>query len=446
MPVVVPASSPIATSITDATSFDGRIRVIDDPAYGGVRIKIDYSTELGVWAAPFQCTVYRRNADGSIHTVRGGDPYLNYAGKGWLYDQEAPLGQDVSYYAVPVKVDGSLGQPSAAAAIRTAAPAGGFNAPDMWLVNLENPAASVQARGTSTLGGSYNGRSDKQVILGSPYPVVTPDTRNGLSTSISLITVGPQEFAAMQQLLTQSVIMRKSSLWERPDGYFTVDDASYAAQASGTGREVYAWQLGLIEVSRPSTYGQTVSVPRFSFGDSTEQYPLFTDVPAQPFDAVQGGNMMDDYTADGETTSLPGTGWNSFNSNTSILRVSTISFKGTYSRRLTSASSGLMGGLALPRYGVQQGRTYTFSAWMYSATGLVADLQLDWLDGAGGYLTGDSLSEWGRTVTLTPLTWTKVSLSVTPAPGASLAACTVLVNATAPGQVAYFDTVSLENI
>jgi hypothetical protein len=446
MPVVVPVASPVSSTTVDATSFDGRVRAIDDPKFGGVRIKLDYSLDLSSWSSPFRCTVYRENADGTVHTVRGGDPYLNYSGKGWLYDQEAPLGQAVSYYAVPVDSTGALAQQSASAAITTSAPTGGYMSPDMWLVNLEDPSASIQARGTSTLGGSYNGRNDKQTVLGSPYPVVTPDTRNGLGTSISVLTVGQAEFLAMQKLLNQTVIMRKSSLWERPDGYFTVDDVSYAAQSANTGRGVYLWQLGLIEVSRPNTYGQTVATPTFTFAASTAQAPLFSDLLPLPFDAIQGGNMMDAYTSEGESGSAPGNGWNSYNGNTTILRTTALPFRGAYSRRLTATAAGLIGATGIPQYRVTPGLTYTYSMWVNSATGLVTDLLVDWLDGAGNYLTTDSLSEWGRTVTLTPLTWTKVVLSVTPPPGTSLAICNVVVTATAAGQQAYFDAVSMENI
>lgn len=446
MPVVVPFSSPISASTTDATSFDERIRAIDDPRFGGVRIKIDYTLDLSAWSSPFRCTVYRKNADGTVHTVRGGDPYMNYAGKGWLYDQEAPLGQTVSYYVVPVLANNTTGQQSASATIKTTAPPGGFNAPDMWLINLEEPAASIQARSTSSLGGSYNGRNDKQVIMGSPYPAVTQDARNGLATAISVLTVGQEEFLAMQRLLRQGVIMRKSSLWERPDGYFTVDDASYAAQSANTGRGIYVWQLGLVEVARPNTYGQTVTNPTFTFAAAKAQTPLFADNLVLPFDAIQGGNMMDGYTSDGETGSAPGNGWNSYNGNTTINRVTTLPYRGTYSRRLTSGAAGIMGGNAVADYPVVPGRTYTFSAWMYSANGLLADLLIDWLDGAGQYVTSDSLSEWGRNVPLSPTAWTKVVMSLVPPPGAALASPSVLCTATGAGQLAYFDVVGLENI
>jgi hypothetical protein len=445
MPVVVPSGASTSVPTSDATSFDGRIRALDDPAYGGVRIRVDYSTDLSSWSSPFQCTVYRKNADGSVHTVRGGDPYLNYAGRGWLYDHEAPLGQQVSYYAVPVADDGSRGVQSAAASIISSAPTGGFNTPDMWLINLENPGASVQARGTSTLTGSYNGRSDKQTILGSPYPTVTPDARNGLGTQISVLTVGEDEFTAMQTLLKQSIIMRKSSLWERPDGYFTVDDVSYAAQTAGTGRGVYVWQLGLTEVGRPNTYGQVVATPSYTFASERIQHPLFSDVPQLPFDAVQGGNMLAEYTSEGDTPFVAGTSWTAANVNTTLSLTTERAFRGTHSRKMVSTTTGKMGAYAQV-YPVALGDTCTLTAWVYSPVGLIADLQLDWKDGGGTNLASDSLSEWGQTVELTPNTWNKVVLTATPIPGAALVTPLVFVTATAAGQFAYFDTVTLEKV
>lgn len=446
MPVVIPAQSPVSSATTDALSFDGRIRAIDNPEFGGVRIKIDYSADLALWSNPFRCTVYRKHEDGSVYTVRGGDPYLNYAGEGWLYDQEAPLGQQVSYYVVPVDAQGTIGVQSGAASIVTSVPAGGFDHPDMWLVNLENPGASVQARGTSTLSGSYNGRSDKQVVLGSPYPTVTPDTRNGLTTQITVLTIGEQEFRAMQELLKQSVIMRKSSLWERPDGYFTVDDVSYTAQASGTGKGIYAWQLGLTEVSRPNTYGQTVTSPDFTFTADKAQYPLFSNLPVLPFDAVQGGNMMDLFTAEGDGTSSPTTGWDPYNANTTITRVTEQVYRGPYSRKIVAAAAGNIGAIASATYPVIQGRTYTFTMWMYSPYGLVADLTLDWRTGTGTVLSTDSLSEFGQAVALTPYTWTRVVLKATPVSGAEFLKPWLKLTATSAGQYGYFDAGSMENI
>jgi hypothetical protein len=444
MPVVVPVSTSAPQSLTDATSFDGRVRAVDDPLYGGVRLRVDYAADRALWASPFRCTVYRKDPDGSLHTVRGGDPYLNYAGKGWLYDHEAPLGKPVSYYAVPVAPDGTAGVQSAAASIITSAPAGGMKAPDMWLVNLENPSASVRARGTSTLSGSYNGRSDKQTVLGSPFPAVTPDARSGLSTSIAVLTIGEAEFTAMHELLQQSIVMRKSSLWERPDGYFTVDDVSYAAQSGSTGRGIYVWTLGLTEVARPSTYGQTVAMPMYTFEDYETQYPFFSDVPPIPFSALQGGNMIDEYTSGADNGFSAAFGWSEYNGNTTVLRQQEQAFQGVWSWKLTATAAGQMGAYTLPIYEVDLGRTYTVTAWVFSSLGLFADLQLDWKDGGGNYLASDSLAEWGQTVQLTPGAWTRVQLAAVPVPGAALVTPIVRVTATAAGQTAYYDAVTLE--
>jgi hypothetical protein len=445
VPVVVPISTPVTPDTKDATSFDGRIRAIDDPAYGGVRLKIDYSSDLASWSNPFQCTVYRRNADGTEYTVRGGDPYINYAGKGWLYDQEAPLGQSVSYYAVPIDANGTTGVRSASASIVTSAPSGGMQAPDMWLVNLEDPGASMQVRSAASLAGSYNGRSDKQVVLGSPYPAVTPDARNGLATQITVLTMGEDEFKAMQTLLQQSVIMRKSSSWERPDGYFTVDDVSYAAQSARLGVGIYAWQLGLTEVARPNTYGQTAMNPVYTLGAYTKQYPLFSDVPStMPFDSVQGGNLMDSNTSDLDTDASQ---WLTLPTNTDIAWSADQAYRGSHSLKITCTTfPGEFGAYARPLYSVTQGTKYTFTAWIYSAVGLPVSLQLDWKDGAGTYLDSDSLNEWGLQVTLTPNLWTKVVIQATPITGAAFVTPVIRATSTAVGQVMYADNMSLENI
>lgn len=447
MPVVVPASNPVSPDTRDATSFDGRIRAIDNPAYGGVRLKIDYSIDISSWSTPFQCTVYRKNQDGTVYTVRGGDPYLNYAAKGWLYDSEAPLGQSVSYYVIPVSSDGTANVQSASASIVTTAPAGTFKDPDMWLVNLEDPSTSIQVRSTGSLGGSYNGRNDKQAVLGNAFPVVTPDTRTGLVTTLATLTVGEDEFTAMQALLKQNIVMRKSSTWERPDGYFVVDDVSYASQAAHIGPGIYSWQLNLVETSRPNTFGQTVMSPVYTLGNYQKQYPLFSDVPSKlPFDAVQGGNLLDGYTSDAETGGDGLNGWDNLGSNTTIVRTSNQSFTGTYSRKIAAISAGTFGAITSLFYPVITTTTHTFTVWLYSANGLTVDLGVDWANGAGTVVASDALSEWGQTLTLTPNIWTRATLKSVPASGSSQVKPWLRLTASASNQFAYFDTVTLENV
>lgn len=442
MPVVLPAVTN-AGFATDATSVDGRIRAKDDPQYGGVRIKIDYGAELAAWQSPFVCTVYRVNADGTVWTVRGGDPYLNYGGVGWLYDQEAPLGQVVSYYAVPLLTGGAPGAASASASILTAVPTGGYDDPDMWLVNLEDPGASVQARATTSLAGTYTGRNDKQVILGSAYPAVTPDTRNGLTTTVSVLTSGSAEFTAMQTLIQQSVILRKSSLWERPDGYFTVDDVSYTAQSAATGRGLYVWQMNLTEVNRPSTAGQTVVVPGYSYNAYKTQYPLYRDVLSETYGAVQGGNLFDTDTATFENGIAK---WAALNGNSTISSVSGTAYKGTHSMKITAGAAGNIGAFPTTLYPASRGTVYTFGVWLLSPSGLVVDLDFEWKDGAGNWVHSDDMAEWGLTVQLVPNTWTFASLSVTPSSGVSQFTPLIQVAATAGGQFIHADAASVVTV
>lgn len=247
----------------------------------------------------------------------------------------------------------------------------------------------------------------------------------------------------MQKLLKQSVLMRKSSSWERPDGYFTVDDVAYAAQAARIGVGIYTWQLGLIEVARPTTYGQTATNPVFNFGAYAQQYPLFSDVPStMPFDSVQGGNLLDANTSDLETDASQ---WLAA-TNSTIAWSATQAITGTHSLQMTATAPGEFGAFTMPTFRVTPGTKYTFTAWVYSATSLPLSLQLDWKDGAGTYLDNDSLAEWGLQVALTPNVWTKATITATPLAGAALVTPVIHAVATTGGQIMYADAMRLENI
>lgn len=101
MPLVRPSNYVALTAPTTVTSPDGRLTAMVDTTWDGVLLKLDYSSIVGNYPAPFTATIYRQNPDGSVVAVRSADPTFNYSGVCYAYDHEAPLGRAVRYYAVP---------------------------------------------------------------------------------------------------------------------------------------------------------------------------------------------------------------------------------------------------------------------------------------------------------------------------------------------------------
>lgn len=435
MPVVVPSGAGVITAPTDSTSVDEAIRAVDDPAYGGVRVLVDYTQDRSRYTTPFRCTVYRQTPDGTVSPVRGGDPWVSYAARGWLYDQEAPLGAVVQYYAVPTLSDGTQGARSSGAVIQTTAPKGGYQDPGVWLVSLETPADSMQVRTQASLGGSYAARVDKQIVLGSPYPAVTTDTRNALSTTMTVLTAGQDEYTRLLNLINQNVLFRKSIDWERPDGYFIVEDAT-AQALSRLGNGYYGWSLTLTQVSMPTTYGQTPEIPGRSFADRLSRYPLFSDSHVSSF----GGNLLNENTSGLETDT---SGWTA-RANTTTAWTTAQAYRGTHSMQMTAGASGSFGAATATAYPVTPGVPYLFTAHLYATLPLTASLQFDWADVTRTYLSSDSLSGQGEAVSLVQNNWLRVQLRATAPANAAYVTPLFDVTATAAGQVAYADYTRVE--
>lgn len=430
MPIVATPTAFPPSDPTDSTSPDGHIRAVVDPLYGGVKLLVDYTlydpTLPQPLANPFACTLYRETPDGEITTVRGGNPYANYAGKGRLYDQEGPLDTLTTYWAVPMLADGTDGPPCAGVQVRTSSPY-----PGMWLVSPTQPGSSILSYSSSSRDGTYAGNSDLQKVLDSPYPAVTLEVGSSLTQTMTLYTFTQAQAVAAKALFDQRIFFRKATSWEQPDGWFVIQDVQRAAAVSVKGQGCLMWTLSLTEIERPATDGQFVSIPGATFRDRLAQYAKFSNVITRQF----SGNLLLEAESGFET----GVTWSAANGNTTVSQDLANFRDGIASMKLVATAAGSVG--SIPPYNVPviPGQQYEFTAWCFTPNGgRTVNFEVDWKDAANTYLGFVASTP----LPLASLQWTKVKFSCTVPTGAYDATLLVLGSATHAADSFNFDVVS----
>jgi uncharacterized membrane protein len=232
--------------------------------------------------------------------------------------------------------------------------------------------------------------------------------------------------------------MQLALLTAAPPADATIGQLNEVA-STGYTRQTVTWGLAATTVSgQPSQianaanllYGPFVDVNGLAY-PATHCALIGSGVPDNP------NNLLDANTSEIETDA---SGWSVQGTVTTKTR-STAQFKnGTASISATSTGAGatLLGTAA--NYGVAPFSTYAASAWVYTATaGLTAKIDLNFMD-ASGVTTAYKVV---APTTLAANTWTQLT-QVTTAPANSASVQMILSgNATATGQVFYWDTMSL---
>lgn len=126
-------------------------------------------------------------------------------------------------------------------------------------------------------------------------------------------------------------------------------------------------------------------------------------------------------------------GW-AAGSNATITRVTSQAYVGTASLQLTKGGTGGGNAYALTNITGKPRTTYTFSAWVRCASGTVAGAQVILTDGN---------TNVGTTVTATT-TWTKVSVTMTPATGFTVGGAYFTLDPAAINTTVFFDGAIIE--
>lgn len=399
-----------------------------DDQYGGVLLLVDYSLSDPALAqplsSPFACTLYRSTPDGTVARVRGGDPYVNYGKQGFLYDQEGPLNTLTTYWAVPRLQDGTDGPPCGGVQVQTSDPR-----PDMWLTTPDRPNAAVNVPASDSRKVTLPGRSDLQTVLGSANPSATLEVRGGPTTTMQFYTRSQAEFEAVLELIKQNIIFRKSTTWERTDGWFLIADAGYEP-ATGIYTGWFLWTLALTATDRPGTTGQFVSIPGHTLADRQNEFPFFNNVIQRQF----SGNLL----LEEDSTFNDLVQWTA-DANTTVSQDMAAFREGSASMKLVATAAGSVASLAPYNVPIKPGHVYEYNTWAYSPqSGRTVNFEVDWKDSAGAYIS-DAESD---PLALAATQWTKVRFRAVAPMGATQATLLLVGTATASADSFNFDVVS----
>lgn len=269
--VIDPSSTPPAPPV-DVTSPDGVLTASRDDTWAGVVLVADYTA--GASTTP-QARFVRVGPDGVETPVRSGDPAWAPGGLAVAYDQEAPLGAAVSWYAYPIGWDGSAGARSQGAALTIPEPQ---PTADVWLKSVTDPAASMRVVVTDWPTQEYAERQTSADVIGRAAPVLQVDAWALASGTATILTQTLEERAALLALLTSgSVLLAQTRAANgRPDAYVMPGKITEAL-AGESDDPARVWTVALTGVDRPPTVDTGLLIPGRSYADSATAWPTYAD-------------------------------------------------------------------------------------------------------------------------------------------------------------------------
>jgi hypothetical protein len=286
MGIVIDPSATPPTPPVEATSPDGVLTARRDDAWAGVLLVADYTAASSTTA---QVRFVRVGPDGTEQPVRSGDPAWAPGGQAVAYDQEAPLGTPVSWYAYPVGWDGAVGTRSEGVALTIPEPE---PLADVWLKSLADPAASLRVVVTDWPALSYDERQQRADVIGRAAPVLTVDAWSTGSGDATILTQTLDERAALLSLLTSraALLAQTRAVNGRPDQYVVPGKISEAL-AGASDDPARVWTVTLTGVDRPPTVDTGLRIPGRSYADSAVMWPTYADRTAtgQTYGSVTTG-------------------------------------------------------------------------------------------------------------------------------------------------------------
>jgi hypothetical protein len=269
MPLTIDPTLTAPTPPTTITSADGFLKATADPAYAGVILRSDFSTIAGTYIVRF----FR--GDGSAS--RGGDPAFAPGGFAYAYDNEVPLGEVSSWYAIAYDFEGAELQVSDTVALDVPAPATGLSDPGCWVKSIEEPTLSVQCMINDWTQVDWEVFSTVDHISGRKYSLGTFDTVGGFTASIKLLTMtAEQSDLLLATLQTGLVLVQPAPIFGKPQGFVIVTSISMNDTVKMRDVEKY-WTIGVNQVDRPDTFAEPTRWPGHTFADRKATFPLFQD-------------------------------------------------------------------------------------------------------------------------------------------------------------------------
>lgn len=433
MPIVVHASVPPVPA-TDSQTPDGRMRATVMPGSAGVFLRADYRDLFGdpgyVFPNPLKVTFWRTDENGTTTPVRGADGAHQYGGVIHAYDDEVRFGQQVVYWAEAPLKDGSETVETGRVAVRTWEPDGGFTSPGVWIKNLENPDLSVPARCVDWSSGSWSSRNATADVWGSPDPAVVTDVRKGYNTKMTILTADEDEYQALLEAVNSSMVYIVGlERHRRRTGYYLIGDI--APSRLGKPHSSYdSWDVALLGIGRPSTSGQSLTVPGRSYRErkaANGSYRATQDAPGR-----LGYRAHNDILNPGTEVDLADT---VAYASAARERVTSEKRSGLASTKITNASGTFGGNQWILGRTYTEGQTVTASAWVkIPGTGTTVF-----------FAFRNASTTVGTSSAGTPTSgqWARVNATYTVPAGQTVDRVTVAYNA-APGVIWYADDIMAE--
>jgi hypothetical protein len=276
MPMIVDLSAPEVTPPAQVVSPDGWLTAVVDETWAGVALSVDYTagTPLADAADVRKVRIMRQDPGAPVAVpVRGADTAWAVEGVGPAYDHEAPLGVGVTYSAQPQYADGTWG-PVSSLGVELPAP----DAPaDVWIKSLDEPGASVRVTVSSWPQLSWESRIEQANVSGSPFPVAAQDVYTAAGSEIVLDAEDSAIEAVRDLLTTPGVyLLQTCPEYRRPDAFVLFGSPAEALDVGPTGSRTFT--ASVLQVARPSTLGQRMRMPGWSYDALAAQYATYDAV------------------------------------------------------------------------------------------------------------------------------------------------------------------------
>ncbi|MFT2014586.1 hypothetical protein ACMA1D_01875 [Streptomyces sp. 796.1] len=278
MPLIVDPLAPPVVPPTPAVSPDGWLTAVVDPVYAGVVLGVDYTAGTPLAGAAdvrkIRITRLDPGAAGGA-PVRSADSAWAVGGVGVAYDHEAPLGVAVAFSVTPTFADGSTG-PASSVSVTVPAP----TAPaDVWIKSIDTPDLAARVTVTAWPSLAWAARIDQADIAGSAFPVTSQDVYSAAASDITIDADGPAIEVIRRLLTTPGVrLIQTVAGYHRPDMYVLLSDPAEGIDTTPDGARTFT--AGVVQVARPSTAGQPLRMPGWSFDVVAGQYATFDAVAA----------------------------------------------------------------------------------------------------------------------------------------------------------------------
>ena len=196
--------------------------------------------------------------DGSV--VRSGNPAWAPGGYAHAYDHEATLGGGTLWRAVPIRFDGTEGEPSEYVGAVIPALTDGW----AWLKPVTDPDKAMLLK-VEPPDLSYDGRVDTTSIAGAPRPAATWDVLEGFTTQLrSLVREKNVEEQLMALLDEGPVLAQFPACAGLPDFYFIRGKLDLEhVHWDGWPWRRYQWDV--VQIDRPDTTDSPLRIPGLSY-------------------------------------------------------------------------------------------------------------------------------------------------------------------------------------